>query len=79
MVHFIMDAINTELLISLVEDRPVIWDKTLEIYKDKNSKASAWREICVILKEDFEGMDQKERQDFGKCTIFFFIRFNTQY
>lgn len=61
-----MDHINTDMLISLVEARPALWDKTLDIYKDKTSKESAWREICTILNEDFPELDQKERQNFGK-------------
>ncbi|CAH2008294.1 unnamed protein product, partial [Acanthoscelides obtectus] len=59
-----MEKINTELLISLVEARPALWDKTLDTYKDKNLKSSAWREICSLLKENFEDMEQKERQAF---------------
>jgi len=35
-----MEKIDIELLISLVEERPVIWDKTLDLYKDKNLKES---------------------------------------
>lgn len=58
--------IDVELLISLVQNRPVIWDKTLEIYKDKNLRTAGWREICLILKEDFEEMEEKKRQDYGK-------------
>lgn len=54
------------MLISLVEARPALWNKTLDIYKDKTSKESAWREICTILNEDFPELDQKERQNFGK-------------
>jgi len=61
-----MDDINTDMLISLVEARPALWDKTLDLYKDKTSKESAWREICTILNEDFPELDQKERQNFGK-------------
>lgn len=61
-----MDEISTELLIILVEERPAIWDKTLDSYKDKKLKESAWREICVTLKENFEELEQKQRQDFGK-------------
>lgn len=61
-----MDDINTDMLISLVEARPTLWDKTLDIYKDKTSKESAWREICTILNEDFPELDQKERRNFGK-------------
>ena len=29
---------DTDLLISLVEARPVLWDKTDDIYKDRNEK-----------------------------------------
>ncbi|GBP87147.1 hypothetical protein EVAR_102330_1 [Eumeta japonica] len=45
---------------------PVVWNKTLEIYKDKIAKAAAWREISDNLNEDFEAMEQKERQEFGE-------------
>ncbi|XP_045766741.1 uncharacterized protein LOC123868313 [Maniola jurtina] len=58
--------IRKETLISLVEKRPVLWDKTLDIYRDKVAKAAAWREICVTLMEDYEKLEQTERQEFGK-------------
>lgn len=60
-----MEKIDTEILISLVEERPTIWDKTLECYKNKNLKNAAWREICSSLRNDFQELDQKQRQDFG--------------
>jgi hypothetical protein len=28
--------VDSELLISFIEERPILWDRTLEIYKDKN-------------------------------------------
>lgn len=34
---------DIELLISLVETRPAVWDKLLNVYKDKTLKESAWR------------------------------------
>jgi hypothetical protein len=43
-------------LISLVEARPVLWDKTDDIYKDRNETKKAWREICICLQEDFEAL-----------------------
>ncbi|KPJ14373.1 hypothetical protein RR48_01312 [Papilio machaon] len=57
--------INVENLISLVQNRPVLWDKTLEIYKDKNLRTAGWREICINLNEDFEEMEEKNRQDYA--------------
>lgn len=61
--------INREVLIAAIKDRPVLWNTFLEIYKDKTAKTAAWREIYIILKEDFEEMDQKDRQLFGKFLL----------
>jgi len=47
-----MDDMNTEFLISLVEERPAVWDKTLNIYKGKTIKEKAWTDICSILNEN---------------------------
>ncbi|CAK1596208.1 unnamed protein product [Parnassius mnemosyne] len=60
---------DTEYLIKLVEARPVIWDKTLITYRDRNLRAAAWRDICINLKEDFEDMEEKERQAFVKGVV----------
>jgi len=54
---------NADLLISLVETRPVLWDKTDDIYKVRNETKKAWREVCICLQEEFEapGDVQKKR------------------
>nr|CAI5852564.1 unnamed protein product [Callosobruchus analis] len=36
-------------LISLVEQMPVMWDKTTENYKDRNETGNAWKEIFMFL------------------------------
>lgn len=58
-----MDNINTEIiLISLVEAKIcTLWDKSLDVYKDKTLKELAWKEVCSILNEDFPVLEQKER------------------
>jgi len=49
-------------LISLVEARPVLWDKTGDIYKDRNEMKKAWKEVCICLQEDLEALgDVKKR------------------
>lgn len=58
--------INPEELITLVQERGVLWDKTLNEYKDKQLKMSAWREVCCLLIPDFDNLDEKERQTCGK-------------
>jgi len=45
---------DIDLLISLAEVGPVLWDKTDDIYKDRNQTIKAWREVCICLQEDFE-------------------------
>ncbi|CAH2004001.1 unnamed protein product [Acanthoscelides obtectus] len=59
--------IDKEILITLVEDRPVLWNKTLDKYKDNSASIAGWRVICAILMEDFEAMEQ--RQEFGKLVM----------
>ena len=47
---------NTDLLISLMEARPVLWDKMDDIYKDRNKMKRAWEEVCICLQENFEAL-----------------------
>ncbi|XP_072375826.1 uncharacterized protein [Diabrotica undecimpunctata] len=58
--------LDTSALISLIENKTVLWDKTSEGYKDKNLRLAAWREICTILNPEFEQLEEKERQEFAK-------------
>jgi hypothetical protein len=54
--------INKELLIALVEERPVLWDKSDDIYKDRNATRKAWNEVCLGLKEDFDTLGDPEKK-----------------
>ncbi|KAJ8720769.1 hypothetical protein PYW08_006542 [Mythimna loreyi] len=58
--------IDPDQLITLVQDRGVLWDKTLNDYKNKQLKIAAWREVCCILIPNFDNLDEKERQSCGK-------------
>jgi len=40
---------DSDLLISLVEARSVLWDKTGDIYEDRNETKKARREVCICL------------------------------
>lgn len=52
--------INPEQLITLVQERGVLWDKILNDYKDKQLKIYAWREVCCVLIPDFVNLDEKK-------------------
>ena len=55
---------DTDLLISLVEARPVLWDKTDDIYKDRNETKKAWREVCICLQGDSEALGDVQNKKF---------------
>jgi hypothetical protein len=59
---------DIDLLISLVEARPVLWDKTDDIYKDRNKTKKAWRESCICLQEDFEALRDVKKPPFLMST-----------
>ncbi|XP_054270360.1 uncharacterized protein LOC128991474 [Macrosteles quadrilineatus] len=61
-----MTEINVELLISLVEARPVLWDKTTEEYKNRMKSKRAWIEVFKQLNEEFEEMEYKEREEYAR-------------
>lgn len=44
---------DVDLLIVLLEARPVLWDKTSKIYKDRIETKKAWKEVCIELNSDF--------------------------
>jgi hypothetical protein len=37
---------NIELLTSLIEARPVLWDKASDIKKDRDGTRKTWKEVC---------------------------------
>ena len=57
--------VDVEMLISLVQDRPVLWDKSLESYKSKTETTAAWREVCNHLNPDFESMSDEAKNQYG--------------
>ncbi|KAI5725753.1 hypothetical protein M8J77_019743 [Diaphorina citri] len=58
--------IDKELLISMVEARPALWDKQSGDFKDKHLKIDCWKAVCLSLNEDFDILEEKQRQEYGK-------------
>ncbi|KAJ8720634.1 hypothetical protein PYW08_006099 [Mythimna loreyi] len=52
-------GINCERVIVEVQCRPVIWDQSSEIFKDRNGKA--WLDICKVLFENFDDWSEAEK------------------
>lgn len=60
------DVIEVDHLITLVEQRPVLWDQTSEEYKNKNAKTTAWKEVCENLFPCFKELSNQEKTKYGK-------------
>ncbi|KAL1509387.1 hypothetical protein ABEB36_004139 [Hypothenemus hampei] len=58
--------IDNELLIALVEERPILWDRTLEDYNNRFKALDAWKEICAIMKDGFDEISEKEQDEIGR-------------
>nr|CAI5861147.1 unnamed protein product [Callosobruchus analis] len=52
---------DVDLLLTLVGERPVIWDKTHEFYKHKKTTADAWQEICAVIVDRYSSADDIEK------------------
>jgi len=53
---------DIELLISLVEARPLLWGKTDDIYKDRNETKKTWRKVCTCRQEVFEALGNVKKK-----------------
>ncbi|XP_061714803.1 uncharacterized protein LOC133523313 [Cydia pomonella] len=62
-------CIDNELLIDLVEQHPVLWDKNTELYKNRVATQAAWKEIMIVFDPNFETKEEKTRQVFAKLII----------
>jgi len=45
-----------------IDARPVLREKTENIYKDRNEMKKAWREVCICLQEDFVALGDVKKQ-----------------
>lgn len=62
-----MDAdIDTEVLISEVQARPVLWNPENEDYKNRDIRNKAWEDICKTIIPRFEENNDKIKKKLGK-------------
>ncbi|XP_034833800.1 uncharacterized protein [Maniola hyperantus] len=61
------DIIDNDMLISMVEERTLLWDKNSLMYKDRYATKKAWAEVCHKIYKGYEGMSEREKREFGKA------------
>jgi len=67
-IEFVEDDLNIdiEILISEVQARPLLWDKSLNNYSDRYLKRAAWKEIFILLYPDYEKVSSQHQKLIGK-------------
>lgn len=58
--------IDTELLISLIEQNRCIWDTSHEEYKNRDLKQKAFEHVASVVVPNYEDLSQEEKQSAGK-------------
>jgi len=58
--------LDIELLISLVDARPVLWDKKDDVCKDRIETKKARRDICLCLPKYFEALAYVKKNAFSE-------------
>lgn len=57
------------MYLSLVQERPCLWDSSDKTYKDKFIKQDAWKTICEIIYENYNEKDATEKSKLGKSFL----------
>ncbi len=57
---------DIERLITLVKERPALWDKSKPDYKNRTQTRSVWTEVCEGLDQDFTSWEDLKKEDFRK-------------
>lgn len=63
------DTISVSQLIELVRDRPVLWDRQKEVYKNRKLTRKAWVDICETLIENYDELSDQEQKAIGECFL----------
>jgi hypothetical protein len=73
MVSLEVSDINTELFISEIQSRYVIWDQNSREFSDRNLKKKAIEEICNLFIQGFTEKTVKEKNETSKRNTIIFI------
>lgn len=66
-----MDQTDVEKIILMVRDRPILWDTSSELYKDRSQKRTMWTEICASLNKNFLDRSEEDQEITSKLFIYF--------
>ena len=70
-----MADIDTELLISGVEERPYLWDAGHKDYKDRDIRLKGWQEISASIIPGYKDLQQNEQKQWGEYPFYLLSSF----
>lgn len=62
----IQQMVKVNLLCELVKERPVIWDKSAEGYRNKDISGLAWEEIHRTIFDGYDSFSEDLKEYVGK-------------
>lgn len=68
-----IDFFEVDLLISLIENRPILWDKTLNKFPNHNEKRKVWWKVFGLMKPEFEEFDHRKQKLIGEFLICYLL------
>ncbi|KAG8536227.1 hypothetical protein GDO81_026853 [Engystomops pustulosus] len=60
--------LDVAAMISEVEARPALWDKSCKAYTDRHRRNTAWSQICKALYPDWSRLTQSQQGVIGEYT-----------
>lgn len=66
-----IDVIDMDYLITLVQERQILWDKSNVDFKNKNMKIKAWEQIAKILFPDYDNLAPDIKNQIGEQYLMF--------
>lgn len=61
---------SAEVIISMVEQQPAIWDKGCDQYKDRLAKDKAWVTVANGVYEEWDSLSKEEQtKKSGSCNF----------
>ncbi|CAH0719248.1 unnamed protein product, partial [Brenthis ino] len=64
-----IEEIDIDYLITLIQEREIIWDKSNVDFKNKNLKTKAWEDISKVLFPDYENFTAERKNKVGNDLI----------
>jgi hypothetical protein len=64
------EVYDCEVLISEIEIRRTLYDRSIKEYGDKRFKDRLWREVCEAVVSEWNQLDGPEKREKGKQCFF---------